>query len=101
MIVPSGSNTSVKSSIRGISTLNNCITVGGYDSIETPSIYEYSSCGPFHKLDKPNLIAACVDICSLISDTQFISEKNGIKLYPQALLIYIQPTQVLPALQPL
>jgi hypothetical protein len=82
VIVPSGSNNSIKSSIRGIATLSNCITVGGYDSIETPKIYEYSSCGPFQKLDKPNLIAACVDICSCLSDTQFISEKNGMKLYP-------------------
>lgn len=82
VIVPSGSNTSVKSSIRGIATLSNCITVGGYDSIGIPKIYEYSSCGPFQKLDKPNLISACVDICSLISDTQFVSEKNGVKLYP-------------------
>lgn len=82
VIVPSGSNKNVKSSVRGIATLSNCITVGGYDSIETPQIYEYSSCGPFQKLDKPNLIAACVDICSLITDTKFISEKNGVKLYP-------------------
>ncbi len=82
VIVPSGSNKNIKSSIRGIATLNNCITVGGYDSIGTPKIYEYSSCGPCQKLDKPNLIAACVDICSLISDTQYISEKNGVKLYP-------------------
>ena len=85
IIVPSGSNSSVKSSIRGIATLNNCITVGGYDSIESPQIYEYSSCGPFQKLDKPNLIAACVDICSLITDTQFISEKNAIRLYPRGI----------------
>jgi len=82
VIVPSGSNKNVKSSVRGIATLSNCITVGGYNSIEVPVIYEYSSCGPFQKLDKPNLIAACVDICSLISDTQFISQKNGVKLYP-------------------
>ncbi|MBU3110575.1 S8 family serine peptidase [Clostridium lacusfryxellense] len=82
VIVPSGSNKNVKSSIKGIATLSNCITVGGYDSIGTPKIYEYSSCGPFQKLDKPNLIAACVDICSLITDAQFISQKNGVKLYP-------------------
>jgi len=82
IIVPSGSNKSVKSSIRGIATLNNCITVGGYDSTGSSKIYEYSSCGPFNKQDKPNLIAACVDICSLISDTQFVSEKNGMRLYP-------------------
>ena len=85
VIVPSGSNKNVKNSIRGIATLSNCITIGGYDSIGTPEIYEYSSCGPFQKLDKPNLIAACVDICSLITDAQFISEKNGVKLYPTCL----------------
>ena len=82
IIVPSGSNKSVKNSIRGLATLSNCITVGGYDSMETPKIYEYSSCGPYQKRDKPNLISACVDICSLFSDTQYISEKNGMKLYP-------------------
>ncbi|MBU3146574.1 S8 family serine peptidase [Clostridium sp. CF012] len=82
VIVPSGSSKSVKSSIRGIATLSNCITVGGYDSTSDPKIYEYSSCGPFQKHDKPNLISACVDICSLISDTKYISEKNGMKLYP-------------------
>ncbi|MCB2290377.1 S8 family serine peptidase [Clostridium sp. CS001] len=82
IIVPSGSSNNIKSSIRGISTLANCITVGGYDSTKDPKIYEYSSCGPYQKLDKPNLIAACVDICSLTSDTKFISEKNGMKLYP-------------------
>jgi len=82
VIVPSGSNKNIKSSIRGLATLSNCITVGGYNSLGNPEIYEYSSCGPFQKLDKPNLISACVDICSLISDTQFISEKNGVKLYP-------------------
>ncbi|MGH4140542.1 S8 family serine peptidase [Clostridium sp.] len=82
VILPSGSNKNIKSSIRGIATLSNCITVGGYDSIGIPKIYDYSSCGPFKKQDKPNLISACVNICSLISDTQFVSEKNGMKLYP-------------------
>ena len=82
VIVPSGSNENIKNSIRGIATLSNCITVGGYNSVGTPKIYEYSSCGPCQKLDKPNLIAACVDICSLTSDTHYISQKNGVKLYP-------------------
>jgi serine protease AprX len=82
VIIPSGSSNNIKSSIRGIATLPNCITVGGYDSTGTPKIYEYSSCGPYQKLDKPNMIAACVDICSLSSDVKFISEKNGVKLYP-------------------
>ncbi|WP_291634429.1 S8 family serine peptidase [Clostridium sp.] len=82
VIVPSGSNNNIKNSIRGIATLSNCITVGGYDSTGIPKIYEYSSSGPCQKLDKPNLIAACVDVCSLITDTQFVSEKNGVKMYP-------------------
>lgn len=82
VVLPSGSSNNIKSSIRGISTLANCITVGGYDSTSAPKIYDYSSCGPYQKLDKPNLIAACVDICSLSSDENFISEKNGVKLYP-------------------
>jgi len=82
VIVSSGSNKSIKNSIRGIATLNNCITVGGYDSTGNPKIYEYSSSGPFQKHDKPNLVSACVDICSLISDTKYLSEKNGVKLYP-------------------
>ena len=85
VIVASGSNKSIKNSVRGIATLSNCITVGGYVDIGNPKIYEYSSCGPFQKFDKPNLIAACVDICSLVSDTSFISEKGGLKLYPASI----------------
>jgi subtilisin family serine protease len=82
-IVPSGSNLNTKSPIMGISTLSSCITVGGLNttaSMITP--YIYSSEGPYGKLLKPDLSAACVNVVSLNSDTNYISEKNGAKIYP-------------------
>ncbi|EKQ55870.1 MULTISPECIES: S8 family serine peptidase [unclassified Clostridium] len=85
-IVPSGSSLSGKSSIMGIATLSNCITVAGLNTA-TPVIkpYIYSSEGPYGKLSKPDLCAACVNVVSLNSDNNYISEKNGIKLYPSKL----------------
>lgn len=47
--------------------------------------YTYSSAGPYGKLLKPDLSAACVNIISLNSDNNYISEKNGIKVYPNKL----------------
>lgn len=85
-IVPSGSNLNNSSSIMGIATLPNCITVAGLNTTK-PIIkpYIYSSGGPYGKLNKPDLAAACVNIVSLNSNTNYISEKNGIKLYPNKL----------------
>ncbi len=85
-IVPSGSNLNNTSSIMGIATLPSCITVAGLNTA-TPVIkpYIYSSSGPYNKLSKPTLSAACVNIISLNSDSDYISEKNGIKLYPRKL----------------
>ena len=85
-IVPSGSNLNNQSSIMGISTLPNCITVAGLNTA-TPIIkpYIYSSGGPYGKLLKPDLSAACVNVVSLNCDNNYISEKNGIKLYPSKL----------------
>ncbi|SFD19943.1 S8 family serine peptidase [Clostridium uliginosum] len=85
-IVPSGSNLNNSSPIMGIATLNNCITVGGLNTVN-PSIraYDFSSSGSFGKSAKPNLCAACVNIVSLNSDINYICEKNGIKLYPNKL----------------
>lgn len=84
-IVPSGSNNNELSSIMGIATLNSCITVGGADTNSSLKPFKYSSSGPFGKITKPDLIAACVNITSLNCDTSFISEKNGFKLYPKKL----------------
>ncbi|MDZ5000232.1 S8 family serine peptidase, partial [Clostridium perfringens] len=41
--------------------------------------------GTLKKDSKPNLCAACVDIVSLNSNTSYISERDGIKLYPSKL----------------
>lgn len=88
VIVPSGNNENIKSSIRGIAGLDNCLTVGGLDTTSTIKPYNYSASGPCGKLMKPDLSAACVDICSLKSDKNFISERNGIKLYPHKMKEY-------------
>lgn len=86
-IVPSGSNKNIDGSIKGIALCNDCITVSGYDSTykPLPKSYTYSSVGPYKKSNKPNLCAACVDIVSLNTNTDYISERDGIKLYPPKL----------------
>lgn len=85
-IVPSGSNLNSKALIMGIATLPSCITVAGLNTA-TPSMksYPYSSEGPYGKLIKPDLSAACVNVVSLNCDNNYISEKNGMKLYPSKL----------------
>ena len=84
-IIPSGSNKNADGSITGIALCNNCITVAGYDSTANIKPYTYSSAGSIRKDSKPNMCAACVDIISLNSDTSFLSEKDGKKLYPSKL----------------
>ncbi|MBD7912593.1 S8 family serine peptidase [Clostridium cibarium] len=84
-IVPSGSTLNSTNEIMGIATLSSCITVGGIDSTKTVKPYTYSSSGPYGKTLKPDLCAAAVNITSLNSDTSYISEKDGFKLYPPKL----------------
>lgn len=84
-VLPSGSNINADGSLTGIALNNNCITVSGYDSNSNIKPYLYSSAGPAKKSTKPNLCAACVNIVSLNSDTNYISEREGMKLYPSKL----------------
>ena len=84
-IVPSGSNNSLNNNIMGISILKNCITVGGIESHNNNKPYLYSSKGPYGKTIKPDLVSSCTNITSLNSDTSYISEKEGNKLYPKKL----------------
>lgn len=84
-VVPSGSNRNIESSITGIALSTNCITVGGLDTTSALKSYKYSSSGNSRKTTKPDVVAACVDIVSLNSNLKYISEKNGVKLYPQKL----------------
>lgn len=84
-IIPSGSNKNLDGSIRGLALCNKCITVSGYDSTTNIQPYAYSSIGCTRKDTKPNLCASCVDIVSLNSDINYISEQDGNKLYPSKL----------------
>ncbi|MHC6181475.1 S8 family serine peptidase [Clostridium sp. JNZ X4-2] len=86
VVVPSGHCGNVQGSIRGIAILDNCLTVAGIDtSSKIIKPYIYSSCGPVGKMEKPNLTAGCVNICSTNSNAEYISERNGAKIYPKPL----------------
>ncbi|WP_163193825.1 S8 family serine peptidase [Clostridium thermarum] len=85
-VVPSGSMGNEEGSITGIAALSNCITVGGLDTTSSNiTSYVHSSSGPVGKVDKPNVAAACVDICSLNTNVNYIPEKNGVRLFPHNL----------------
>lgn len=86
IVVPSGNCGNFQGSMRGIAILNNCITVSGIDtSSRIVKPYIYSSCGPVSKIEKPDLAAACVNICSINSNMEYISERDGMKIYPKPL----------------
>ena len=85
IIVPSGNNGTEEDSIRGIATLKEVITIGGMDTHFGNNIYPFSSCGSSKSISKPDFIAASVDIISLNADTNYISERNGLKIYPKKL----------------
>ncbi|MCF0149203.1 MAG: S8 family serine peptidase [Clostridium sp.] len=84
-IIPSGSSKNLDGSITGLALCDRCITVSGYDSTANIHPYTYSSSGSTRMDTKPNLCASCVDIVSLNSDINFISERDGNKLYPSKL----------------
>lgn len=88
VIVPSGNNENIKSSIRGIAGLSNCLTIGGIDTTSNSKPYIFSASGPCGKLMKPDLSAACVNLSSLKADKNYISERNGVKLYPHKMNEY-------------
>ena len=83
-IVPAGSIYG-ENTIQGVAISKWCITIGGIDSTKTPtSQFKFSSMGNSN-LKKPNFCAACENIMCLNSDKNYISERNGIKLYPHKL----------------
>jgi len=86
IIVPAGHNGNTEGSIKGISILDNCVVVGGADTNNGKlKSYQYSSAGPFEKTEKPDLLAAAVNILSLNSNTDYIPQRNGAKIYPRSL----------------
>lgn len=85
IVAPAGNNCHGDDSLVGISTLKNCISVGGADTrgnkIKLSSMSSYSTNNKINF----DLSAACEDICSLRCNTSYISEHNGVKLYPSRL----------------
>ena len=83
-VVPSGSIEG-DNTIQGLALSPWCITVGGIDSTKTPTTtFKFSSSGNSN-VKKPDFCAACANIMCLNSDKKYISERNGIKLYPHKL----------------
>lgn len=83
VVIPSGNNGNIEGSMMGFATLSSCLTIGGVDTSASIKPYINSSGGFAGKVNKPEFAAAAVDLCSLNADTSYISEKNGIKLYPK------------------
>ena len=76
IVLPIGNSQNNYQSLKGLSFLDNCITVGGSD-------INYTSCGIFNKkVIKPTLISISEDIKIPNIDTEYISQKNNQYIYP-------------------
>lgn len=87
VVVPTGNKESTEDTIKGIGLSSNVITVGGINTDSSYKISDYSCCGSNKVLKKPDFVAASEHIISLNSDTSYISELNGEKLYPHGLSV--------------
>lgn len=85
IVVPSGNNENHEDTIKGIALSDKVITVGGLNTNSSYMVSEYSCCGSIKNLKKPDFIAASDEILSLNTDKNYISERNGEKLYPHPL----------------
>lgn len=84
-VLPTGSNSNLENTIRGIALCKNCLTVGGLNTTKSQiEPFNCSSAGN-KTLKKPELSAACCDIRCLNTNTSFLPENNGIRLYPKKL----------------
>lgn len=75
-ILPVGNNLSNYSSLKGLSLLNNCITIGGLNLNES----SYGSYSP--KSLKPTLLSIFENIYIPTIDHKYIPEKNNEYIYP-------------------
>ena len=84
-VVSAGSNLSMGDSIKGIALSKNCLTVGGLNTTKREiEPYIFSSSGN-KSLKKPELSASCAEIRCLNCNPLYVSESNGIRLYPKKL----------------
>lgn len=76
ILVPIGNNSNEYSSLKGLSMLNNCLTIGGNNS-------KYSSCGiTNNKLLKPTLLSICENIYLINTNAKYVPERNNQYIYP-------------------
>lgn len=95
IIIPTGSSINDPHSIRGIASLDNCICIGGLNSVNPPSLYKYSSSGPYPKKKKPDFVFKCYKLSTLNFNKNYIPERNGMKLYaPPMKYAYAQVSSV-------
>ena len=85
IVVPTGNNESKEDTIRGIALSDKVFTIGGINTNSSYTVSEYSCCGSTKVLKKPDFVAASDDIISLNTDKNYISQRNGEKIYPHAL----------------
>ncbi len=84
-IISAGSNLGPENSIKGIALSKNCLTVGGLNTTKREiEPYIFSSSGN-KSLKKPEVSAACVEIRCLNCNPLYVSESNGVRLYPKKL----------------
>lgn len=84
-VVSAGSNLGLENSIKGIALSKNCLTVGGLNTTKREiEPYIFSSSGN-KSLKKPEVSAACAEIRCLNCNSLYVSESNGIRLYPKKL----------------
>lgn len=85
IVAPAGNNEDKEDTIKGIALSDKVLTIGGIDTNSTYKISEYSCCGSTKILKKPDFVAASDDIISLNSNCNYISERDGEKIYPPPL----------------
>ncbi|WP_297638532.1 S8 family serine peptidase [uncultured Clostridium sp.] len=82
-VLPSGSIENSQYGMMDLALSKKCLTTGGLSTLNTSNPYKYSSKTNFKKHKKPDVTAACDSITTLNTDTTYVSEKNGVKIYPR------------------
>ncbi|MGL4875884.1 MAG: S8 family peptidase [Clostridium sp.] len=82
-VLPSGSVLNTEPSMMDLALIKNALTIGGLSTTSASKPYPYSSKTLFSKTKKPDFACSCDSIITLNSDTSYISEKNGLKIYPK------------------
>ncbi|MGL5649821.1 MAG: S8 family peptidase [Clostridium sp.] len=82
-VLPAGSTLNSEFGMSDLALIKNALTIGGLSTTSNSKPYPYSSKAPFKKTKKPDFACACDSIITLNSDTSYISEKNGLKIYPK------------------